>query len=237
MSLDLACSARASAPVTPAVRARKEGRRERRSRELRAHIYRVAQGLFLEHGFEATTVSQIAEAADIAPATFFNHFQGKGGVLDAMTAEVFEELERLVDEQLARPVSAQERISAFADRVAEEVLKVRDLAHDVLLGLMQLGLQRGEMAPHLKGLHEPFVQMLEEGQRAGEVRSDLAPAFLAELVVGALNGAITNGLNDPAYPLADRLRATAVFMGEAISPAPRGSAAIAAESGATTKEK
>lgn len=196
---------------------KREGRRERRSRELRARIYEVAQRLFLERGYEATTVSQIAEAADIAPATFFNHFQGKGAVLDAMTARVFEELERLVAEQLERPVTAQERIRAFAERVAEETVHVRHLAYDVLLGLMQIGLRRGEMAPHLRGLHAPFAQMLDEGQRAGEVRRDHSSMFLAEMVVGALNAAITNGLNDPDYPLADRLQEAAAFMGEAIS--------------------
>jgi AcrR family transcriptional regulator len=199
----------------------KEGRRERRSRELHDRIYRIAQELFLEHGFEATTVTQISEAADIAPATFFNHFRSKGAVLREMTAEVFEHLEALVNEQLSAPGSARDRIGAFAERVAAEILERRGLAHDVLLELMQVGVHNGDLAPHLASVFAPFSSMLGEGQERGEVRRDFSSDVLAELVVGALNASITNWLGDPDYPLENRLRQTASLMGEAIAPPSR----------------
>lgn len=199
-----------------------EGRRERRHRELRARIYQTAQQLFLDKGFEATTVSQIAEAADIAPATFFNHFRSKSAILQSMTVEVSEHLEAMVEEQLARKASAQERIEAFADRVASDILQVRMLAHDVLLELVQQGVYHGDAAPHLSGVREPFAHILREGQAKGDVRMDYDARFLSELVIGALNSIITNWLSDPSYPLAERLRDTAAFMGEAIRPAAQG---------------
>jgi AcrR family transcriptional regulator len=211
--LSVVASSRASAV--------REGRRERRSRELREHIYRTARALFLEHGFENTTVAQIADAADIAQATFFNHFQSKAAVLQAMTAEVFEHLEALVGEQLGRDASAQDRISAFAAHVAEQIHEVPRLAHDVLLGLMQMGMRSGEVAPHLARLRDPFVAMLREGQARGEVRKDLDAIILAEVVIGALNAAVTGWLGDSDYPLRDRLHEIAAFMGEAISAVPR----------------
>ena len=58
-----------------------EGRLERRKRERRLRIYATAVELFHTQWFERTTVSQIAEAADIVPATFFNHFQSKRALL------------------------------------------------------------------------------------------------------------------------------------------------------------
>lgn len=67
----------------------REGRRERKRRELHERIYQTARRLFLERGLEATTVEQIAEAADIAQATFFNHFPSKQAVLREMASEVF----------------------------------------------------------------------------------------------------------------------------------------------------
>lgn len=41
--------------------------------------------LFAEQGYERTTVAQIAEAADVVPKTFFNHFPTKEDVLFADT--------------------------------------------------------------------------------------------------------------------------------------------------------
>src|SRR4051812_19501557 len=87
-----------------------EGRRERKKRELRSRIYATARELFVAQGFEATTVEQIAAAADVAPATFFNHFQSKNALLGEMTTEIFDHLEALVTQDLLRPGSAQERI-------------------------------------------------------------------------------------------------------------------------------
>ena len=57
-------------------------------------------GVSQEQGFEATTVEQIAERADIAPATFFNHFQSKGGILALMTSEVVDYLSETVARHL-----------------------------------------------------------------------------------------------------------------------------------------
>lgn len=57
------------------------GRRERKKLRTRALIQREALRLFLEKGFEAATIEEIAEAADIAPSTFFNYFPTKEDVV------------------------------------------------------------------------------------------------------------------------------------------------------------
>lgn len=197
---------------------RRPGRRERRSQELRDRIYRAAQALFLEYGFAATTVSQIAAAADVAQATFFNHFQSKSAILGAMTGEVFAHLESLVSEVLSQPGAPQDRIQHFARRVAEEILAVHGLAKDVMLELHQIGVQSGDIAPHLAGMGEPFERLLRGGQQDGTVRDDLDAEFLAEFVIGALNTTVTNWLIETDYPLAVRLDQTASLLVEAIEP-------------------
>jgi AcrR family transcriptional regulator len=195
-----------------------EGRRERKKRELRARIYETARQLFLERGFEATTVAEIAEAADVAQGTFFNHFSSKQDVLAEITSEVSDHLHGMVDEQLARPVSTLERIAGFSDSVAEQLIQTRALARDVVLELMRTGARPGEAYPYLSGVYEPFTAVVREGQRRGEVRGDLDAAFLAEIVVGALNVSVTHWLVDPDYPLEERMRQTAAFLTEAIQP-------------------
>jgi len=195
-----------------------EGRRERKKRELRDRIYQSARKLFLRRGFEATTVEQIAEAADVAQATFFNHFSGKNAVLAEMTREVTERLQELVTEQIPRRASAQEKIRAFGERAAEEIEASVGVARDVLLELVSTSSRPGGAFAYLASAHAPFVEILVEGQRRGEVRADHDAGFLAEMVVGAFNAAAIQWMIDPRYPLAERLRRTGGFIGEAIAP-------------------
>ncbi|MET7297850.1 TetR family transcriptional regulator [Embleya sp. NPDC005575] len=53
------------------------GLRERKKIKTRQAIRREAYRLFREHGYDATTVDQIAEAAEISPSTFFRYFPTK----------------------------------------------------------------------------------------------------------------------------------------------------------------
>jgi AcrR family transcriptional regulator len=53
------------------------GLRERKKAKTRAAIQRHALRLFREQGYGATTVDQIAAAAEISPSTFFRYFPTK----------------------------------------------------------------------------------------------------------------------------------------------------------------
>ncbi len=57
------------------------GLRERKKRDARRAIRRVALGLFVAHGYESVSVEQIAAAADVSRTTFFNYFPSKEAVI------------------------------------------------------------------------------------------------------------------------------------------------------------
>jgi AcrR family transcriptional regulator len=58
-----------------------EGLRERKKQRTREQIIEAAMGLFAVRGYHATTIADIASAADVAPRTFFAYFPSKEAVV------------------------------------------------------------------------------------------------------------------------------------------------------------
>ena len=66
------------------------GLRERKKQRTRELIAATARGLFIERGFEAVPVAEIARAAEVSEATVFNYFPTKEDLLYSRL-EAFEE--------------------------------------------------------------------------------------------------------------------------------------------------
>jgi AcrR family transcriptional regulator len=66
------------------------GLRERKKQATRQRIADTARDLFAAHGFEAVTVAQIADGADVSEATVFNYFPTKEDLFYSRL-EAFEE--------------------------------------------------------------------------------------------------------------------------------------------------
>ncbi|HEX6682383.1 MAG TPA: TetR family transcriptional regulator [Candidatus Limnocylindrales bacterium] len=103
------------------------GLRERKKEKTRRSIQQEALKLFARQGYEATTVDQIAEAAEISPSTFFRYFATKEDVViqddyDPVMIEIF-----LAQPAGLNPVAAlrrtlRELIDAMGPAEKEELL-------------------------------------------------------------------------------------------------------------------
>jgi AcrR family transcriptional regulator len=68
------------------------GLRERKKRRTRESIAAAAHRLFVEHGYHATTLPDIAEAADVSTRTIFAYFPSKEDILFSGFAETIDDL-------------------------------------------------------------------------------------------------------------------------------------------------
>lgn len=71
-------------PSSPTART---GLRERKKQQTRTRVIDVALELCDQHGFDATTVEQIADAADVSPRTVNRYFESKEDIVIAPIAD------------------------------------------------------------------------------------------------------------------------------------------------------
>lgn len=81
-------------------RAETMGLRERTRRAVRAELAELALGLFIERGYEGTTVEDIAAAAGLSKRSFFRYFPTKE---DVLFGDVDELAGRIADDLRSRP--------------------------------------------------------------------------------------------------------------------------------------
>ena len=90
-----------------------EGLRERKKRQTRQHISDMATGLFLERGFDAVTIAEIADAADVSVNTVYNYFPAK--------EDLFLDRSKGIVERLSRFVRGRDIGESAADAVLREL--------------------------------------------------------------------------------------------------------------------
>jgi AcrR family transcriptional regulator len=159
---------------------RRPGLRERKKARTRAAIQEHALRLFAERGYEATTVGEIAEAAEVSPSTFFRYFPTKEDVVlyDALDPLLLAALE-------AQPLNLSP-VGAFRAAMSQvfggapaEVLAQQDERAALLLSVPEL---RMRMLDEAARSMIPFVEVI--AKRAGKRTDDIAVRALAGAVVG-----------------------------------------------------
>lgn len=152
-----------------------------------ARILAAAEAAFAEHGFDAASMSAIAERAGVSKANVFHHFSSKHVLYQAVLRHAIRE----VTEQLAHISSRSGAVSTDLAQFARGHL-ASILEHDRFARLMlreilsDMPQERLEVAQQVFG--EAFSQLvgiLRRGQAHGELRADLDPAMAAMLLVGA----------------------------------------------------
>ena len=73
----------------------------------REKIENIALELFALKGYHATSISQIADKADISKGLLYNYYQNKEQLLNAVVMKVFDEIMRIVQMNVELPAEEQ----------------------------------------------------------------------------------------------------------------------------------
>lgn len=139
---------------------------QRRKERTRERIFTEAMRLFTEQGFEATTVAQISEAADIGKGTFFTYFATKQDVFYYLGEQVLQTVLERDDPALPAGDRLRRALGSAADWFENHEPEARQMA---LARLSALPAQSS--SPNRRRARELLAEILREGMQAGELRS------------------------------------------------------------------
>lgn len=161
-------------------------RRERKRQVVHQSLLEAAAELFRERGIARTTVDDIAEAADVARQTLFNHFPYKEAFALELTADSVEQTAHRAHALLEAGMPALEVLPRVAEWVLDAAFAKGELAVVAARELLQPDPGRAARSASLLPLAEIFEAILVQGREEGSVRGDLELVIVASQLSGIL---------------------------------------------------
>ena len=181
-------------------------RRERKKEETKERIVEAALALFRKHGFEATTVEEICDKADVAKGTFFNYFPRKEAVFGYLSEQWVSEAEQKLGEILAKGRPAWPKVRDLFIEFASFYEADRALSKHMALEWARCMHDPDDTTSRRwDAVGEHVVRQL---QAKRELRSDIAPQRVHHVLADVYHGTIMMWLDlpEPPFSLQDELR-------------------------------
>jgi AcrR family transcriptional regulator len=180
---------------------RPAGLRERKKARTRAAIREHALRLFREQGYYATTVEQIAEAAEVSPSTFFRYFPTKEDVV------LQDDIDVLGMETFQSQPAGMSPIAAFRAAAAQMITTLTPEELDRFRETTKLTMTVPEV--RARALDE-FARTIEQiaaavALRTGRSPDDFAVRNLAGAVVGVIMSATMPWEEMPTTDMFERI--------------------------------
>lgn len=189
-------------------------RSERRKAKTAAAILDAAEFLFRQRGFQATTIDEIAEKADVSVGSVYVHFDSKTGLYLALVERALDINEaamgKVADLGLTSPL---ERVYAAGDAYLEFHLKHPGAFQMIALRVLEPSSGVHDVEARIADRVRKLVGAVEDDLRAaieaGEVRAELDPVRAMRFLWGSWNGVIAMALREDQLRIdAEELRKT-----------------------------
>jgi AcrR family transcriptional regulator len=182
------------------------GRRERKKLATRDRIFECAVALFASRGYDATTMEDIGECADVARATVFNYFSRKEDLVDewfvrrgAELAEILTEAERATTDTPNRLRRALRVVASFYE---DDPVTGRAIVRASLSS-------GGPLRAYTSASPDRFADTVRLGQRRGDISRDVDPVRTGLLIFDGYLGVVYRwvAVEDGGYALEENLMA------------------------------
>lgn len=161
----------------------------------RAALLEAARNLFAERGYFQTTVSEVAQAAQMSQGNVYWYFASKQELLQAVLADGFEALGGMLEKAASLPLPASEKLKALL-KAQVEFSKTGSQFVTILLSVLSHGgtpLIRSlgfDMDRIGESYHQSLTSILAQAQEQGTLPPQPPAETLSYFYFGLFNGLI-----------------------------------------------
>ncbi|MDD2921615.1 MAG: TetR/AcrR family transcriptional regulator [Anaerolineales bacterium] len=144
-------------------------RTQKRQKETKERIFRVAMEMFAKNSFENTTVSDITEAADIGKGTFFTYFPTKEAVFKQLGEITMEMMSATAEEG----IKAKQPIPLVLKNTLTASAEWHEANKPITQQMVRLNVSMEPNTPNKKRFLELLTNLIRIGQENGELNNEI----------------------------------------------------------------
>ncbi|MCC7530743.1 MAG: TetR/AcrR family transcriptional regulator [Candidatus Melainabacteria bacterium] len=199
------------------------GRREEKREATRQDILTAARALILKKGYDATSVDDLALAANVAKGTFYYHFNSKDELLHALQDVVIDEFAAQARQKLDQGNSPLQVLSEFVSEMARWNEANSDLSRAVFAEKFSRFSQNAHgshcsMEEKKRKFVGLIIELIALAQKAGEIRADVAADDLVRVILPPIMYTTATWLFNPEGSLSERLERSLTLVLEGVRP-------------------
>ncbi|MEU1945210.1 TetR/AcrR family transcriptional regulator [Streptomyces sp. NPDC059474] len=168
-------------------------RRERNKQRVRERLYCAAVELFVEKGYDRTSIDEIAERADVARGTFFNYFQRKEDIISAWG-----------EGRRAALVTGLNASDAFTPSSVAQLqqcmailVRINQEEPQLTAAMLTAWVKAGRPILEEPYVAEVFAKIVDGGVRQGELHPGMSPMGVGNVLRDVYLGALYRWANQP----------------------------------------
>lgn len=175
-------------PRAVASRTPKGARRQGPRSAMEDRIIASAVELFGEQGFDATTVQQVVDRAEVTKGALYHYFDSKHDLLYEIYHALIGTQTVDLEEIVARGLSASDTLRAILLNVVHSTIERLPEAKVFFREAHKLDADRhAAFRADRRRYHQGFLEVVERGQASGEFADTVPPDTVVQIAMGVVN--------------------------------------------------
>jgi len=161
--------------------------------ETKKKIIEVGENLFSEIGYDATSVQDICDKAEISKGAFFHHFPTKEFLFLEILNEYLFKLDNQMNEIEKKSKNTLKAMEKMVD-ILEEIFVTSKGKFTIFLEFLRKSSKDSEIMEKLSNQFQKYQKyvffMIEKGKKEGSIKEDIDSEFISQLIISLAVGMI-----------------------------------------------